>query len=1220
MKSEISRDSYQSEKRYSGVYQQQGRMLTDADWNELVDILKSQLNDALRDVIGSEQGSRGGTPRHRALRIIEDSGIKIQPGYIYIDGMAASLPGSDPINLDEQVDFPNSPVATGNYVLYADVWERTVTQLMDSRLLDAGLHGADTCTRKQMMAQIKWCPDSIDPEQSVVNPAKGDAGLTLTLLQKTTDPDACDPCAAELDIDTRVGNYLFRVEVHDVQGDANNPSEITLKWSSENGAEQFEALASEDLMPAGFISDKWVYEFFDATTERHMGVHLNTNPWQPAREQLAVFNEIAGAYTVPVISGSSETKTLVRRWDGYCKIDLTSGLLLEGMDRGVTLDTSKAPTSLGYVSLSSTLEMMLNSLSIELDIDSKSFVAGDFWLADVREAVHSEGSRLLDNQAPHGITHYYLTLASVTAGVLQKNPEIDRKYAFPPLTQMTRLFMAGGDGQEIVPGEKLPQPLRVGVANGEWPVIGATVRFAIETGGGSLNVINAGLTNAEGIAECEWTPAAVIGANCRVKATLEDPDNPSDTSKDLAPPVYFYANLISADQVAYAPQCQPDTPEASVHHLLLGPDDTRLGSDDYYTVKEVLDALLCELKADHIPYDEVSCASAHTVKSLLADLDFTADGFITVKDVLDTLLCKLAAQHLPYDPATQGSRWDDINDADPRPNTVQQAIDDLTQISADDIPLDRDEILCESLKSDASIVSVQDALNYLCERKAGTSCAISVGIGGQYETLEQALRDLSEIKEICICLLPGEHWLKEEITLSAKTSFRISGCGAEASKIFIMNRLAISAIEVQLRDISIIGGEKPDVPTSSGNLILTGLKNSHFIVENCIFNRVFKGAESAWLPPVIIDGNVRLDWHKNRMSATRQDELMAAAVTPGKAGLTGKALSAVEMLEGVWVENPYAATTAYDERVKAAAEALANLSEPQRKKIADARDVSRIEKLPVEAVNINRSMRMAPGVAASIGAAAAPAATTGGANNNIAALRMARAVSPRSEAEALFNDIQAIGTVDVNILIDRIRALAQLVTSFDYALALGSNRVGGEFTQNEVLGNLALQFSQPDVQTLHWPSVDTPERRKIKPLIAGRFNNPEWPIQQQLHIQQNTLNEVHNMMPPEQLKIIPEALNGNLPDSFVLPAYESLFISGNVFEGDQNSFMGRFVNLTDNHFLYQNDKGGIVAYVLGYRGVIAGNHSYWEDSPEYIIDQILARYLPLEESNFVKII
>jgi hypothetical protein len=154
MKTEISRDSHQPKKRYSGVYQQQGRMLTDADWNELVEILKDHLNDALKDVVGSKKGGIGGTPRHRALKIIEDGNetFKIQPGYVYVDGVSAEVPGDKDISHNAQPDFPGAPdLPTSpppiNYVLYADVWERTVTHLMDGRLRDKGLHGADTCTR-----------------------------------------------------------------------------------------------------------------------------------------------------------------------------------------------------------------------------------------------------------------------------------------------------------------------------------------------------------------------------------------------------------------------------------------------------------------------------------------------------------------------------------------------------------------------------------------------------------------------------------------------------------------------------------------------------------------------------------------------------------------------------------------------------------------------------------------------------------------------------------------------------------------------------------------------------------------------------------------------------------------------------------------------------------------------------------------------------------------
>jgi hypothetical protein len=301
MKTEISRDSHQPEKYYSGVYQKQGRMLTDSDWNELVDILKDHLNDALKDVVGSKEGSAGGTPRHRALRIVDDptDTFNIQPGHVYADGISARILGVSDIAYNDQPYFPSPPNPAGDYVLYADVWERTVTHLFDERLRDKGLHGADTCSRKQTIAQIKWSPYDAgapenpdnNPENSAKNPVKGDAELSLTLLQKTTDPDPCDPCAAELDVESKTGNYLFRVEVHEVKGDADSATEITLKWSSENGAEQFEALATSEVMPGGFISDKWIYEFFDDTSERHLGVHLENTSWEPVRGVLAEINE-----------------------------------------------------------------------------------------------------------------------------------------------------------------------------------------------------------------------------------------------------------------------------------------------------------------------------------------------------------------------------------------------------------------------------------------------------------------------------------------------------------------------------------------------------------------------------------------------------------------------------------------------------------------------------------------------------------------------------------------------------------------------------------------------------------------------------------------------------------------------------------------------------------------------------------------------------------------
>jgi len=365
MKSEISRNSHQPDKRYSGVYQQQGRMLTDSDWNESVDVLKAQLNDVLNDIVGN------GSPRKRSLVNNETAPPKLQWGYLHVDGVQAEVrpdnnaTSTTDFQYENQQDFPAAPslpgtgtptVALQDYRLYADVWERSVSYLQDKRLLDSGLHGADTCTRKQGMAQVKWCPSATDPEQSARNPVKGNAELSLKLRTKSSQADPCDPCAAELNIDAKTGNYLFRVEIHDVEGDADAPTKIIWKWSSENGAEQFEARAESE-MPAGFVDSQWVYEFFSETSEKQLGVHL------PDAADFPVRGRLIEAYPATPPAGFD----FVRRWDGYGVFSWNASAsaweLTYGIDLGTVLNVGVQSSSADKALMLDAHEMVLQLLA-----------------------------------------------------------------------------------------------------------------------------------------------------------------------------------------------------------------------------------------------------------------------------------------------------------------------------------------------------------------------------------------------------------------------------------------------------------------------------------------------------------------------------------------------------------------------------------------------------------------------------------------------------------------------------------------------------------------------------------------------------------------------------------------------------------------------------------------------------------------------------------------
>lgn len=442
MKTQISRDSFRREARYSGVFQQMGRMLTDADWNELSTIDRERLADALYDLVGS------GTPRGRGIVRSETIGSEtvysLRWGHVYVDGIGAQVrpdpdatlddPAGAALELAHQADFPLAPLPPGDHRLYLDVWDRTVVALEDPDLLDPGLNGADTCTRTQTMAQVKWCETDVEPEDAATNPSIGQALLTLEVRQGSTEPDPCDPCSDELALQDETANSLFRVEIHDVLYDAAGaPEQMTLKWSRENGAEQY----AIDALPTGFSGNDWAFEFFHGPTEqlaseKHLGIHL-------APGFAAVRGELSDGYSDPVPAGYS----LVRRWDGFCTLVKVGGSWTlaggpnSGADRGVAISTASAATAHGHLGEGATIVLQLENLVLTLELADHPLLAGDFWWAVVRSAVHGPGDALDMSSLPEGVRHHYMWLGDVIGEVFTPADTAQcKRLEFSPLTDL----------------------------------------------------------------------------------------------------------------------------------------------------------------------------------------------------------------------------------------------------------------------------------------------------------------------------------------------------------------------------------------------------------------------------------------------------------------------------------------------------------------------------------------------------------------------------------------------------------------------------------------------------------------------------------------------------------------------------------------------------------------------------------------------------------------
>ncbi len=436
MKSQISRNTHDEAKRYSGVFQQMGRMISDADWNELSDVHRDQLVRSLLDVIGS------GTPPGGLVQLASGGmPAQLRWGRAYVQGVPARVAPAPEVELADpevfdyaaQADFPAPPALPApDYRWYLDVWERSVSALEDPELRDAGLHGADTCTRSQTMAQVKWCPLDVDPEDPAQNPPIGTATLSLRLRQGSTEADPCDPCADELALQEPVGSYLFRAEVHAVRYAADGtPEQIVVKWSSENGAEQY--VAGDE--PPGFAADDWAYEFFSgpgageaSASEKHLGRHHATG-WEPT----------LGILTSGYPASAPANRAHVRRWDGHATFSNTAGSwsLEEGFDRGTALSSSSSATAHGHVVEGADLELQLQNVVLTLHAGTSPLLSGDYWLAPVREAVHAAGSVLLDAAAPRGVRHHYMTLGTVSGGVFTAaSSGACQRFEFPPLTDL----------------------------------------------------------------------------------------------------------------------------------------------------------------------------------------------------------------------------------------------------------------------------------------------------------------------------------------------------------------------------------------------------------------------------------------------------------------------------------------------------------------------------------------------------------------------------------------------------------------------------------------------------------------------------------------------------------------------------------------------------------------------------------------------------------------
>jgi hypothetical protein len=166
---DVSREGTDFRKRYKGVRLQQGRLLTDDDFNDAMRIDAEGIRRTHLDVIGPVGSPDGGfLPIVPAAPLPVGSGVQftISPGSLYLGGLrleqrvAEAFPlQKDWVNFDPALHQPALPVAgTRTDLVWIEAWEQPVSAVEDSEKFEVALGSADTAMSVRTIQRVAVFP------------------------------------------------------------------------------------------------------------------------------------------------------------------------------------------------------------------------------------------------------------------------------------------------------------------------------------------------------------------------------------------------------------------------------------------------------------------------------------------------------------------------------------------------------------------------------------------------------------------------------------------------------------------------------------------------------------------------------------------------------------------------------------------------------------------------------------------------------------------------------------------------------------------------------------------------------------------------------------------------------------------------------------------------------------------------------------------------------
>ncbi len=461
MGADVSRIRFNPLLDYSGVELQQGRVVLDGDFNELVAVLDRRGRAAASDVLGRSAVSAT-TPD--AFKVAATPGaLAIGTGRLYVDGLVAENHGApsadpakvrfdpvlaetqftDPVAYDAQPYLPAAPPLpqAGQHLVYLDVWDREVTPLERPDLVELAL-GVDTSTRRQTVWQVRILEGDASGVtcETPDNEVNGWSALTAPSAGRLTTgtydvPPEEDPCELPPSGGYRgLENQTYRVEIHD--GGAVGAA--TFMWSRESasigsrvdvilsGTElELQTLGRDEVLR--FNSGDWVEIIDDRRELSQRGGEMRRVTVNEEARRITFAPPLPAEMipsAFPDTDFPRDRNLRMRRWDQTHKVLRAAG----GGATEVFEDLDAGTAGVIPVPPEGTVLLLENGITVSFSTAGPGgFHAGDYWVFAARTADASIES--LEYAPPRGIHHHYARLGiwDIGAGTVT-----DCRHQWPP--------------------------------------------------------------------------------------------------------------------------------------------------------------------------------------------------------------------------------------------------------------------------------------------------------------------------------------------------------------------------------------------------------------------------------------------------------------------------------------------------------------------------------------------------------------------------------------------------------------------------------------------------------------------------------------------------------------------------------------------------------------------------------------------------------------------